>query len=191
MFNRKDFILYKKRMLSEEDCKRIIHYFETHSELYKDGQIGGRVVEYDKKSIDISMNFYDKTRVSLWILDCLNQSVYEYMRHYPFIDEISSWNVNASFNLQKYKPTEGYFKLHCENDGTNQGQERRILAWMIYLNDVTDGGETEFPTQGKKFQPRTGDVLIWPAYWTHPHRGITSKTETKYIATGWYCFNEP
>jgi hypothetical protein len=59
---------------------------------------------------------------------------------------------------------------------------------MIYLNDVTDGGETEFPTQNIKFQPRAGDILIWPAYFTHPHHGITSRTQTKYILTGWYIF---
>ena len=57
---------------------------------------------------------------------------------------------------------------------------------MIYLNDVTEGGYTEFPSQNKLFQPRTGDILIWPAFWTHPHRGITSKTQTKYIITGWH-----
>ena len=56
---------------------------------------------------------------------------------------------------------------------------------MVYLNDVHDGGYTAFPTQKKKFQPRVGDALIWPAFWTHPHHGITSKTQTKYIATGW------
>ena len=70
-------------------------------------------------------------------------------------------------------------------------QLHRVLAWMIYLNDVTDGGETEFPTQGKRFQPRAGDVLIWPAYWTHPHRGIVSESQTKYIVTGWFDFFDP
>ena len=77
--------------------------------------------------------------------------------------------------------------MHCENDGGVDGSaEKRVLAWMVYLNDVTDGGETAFPTQGKKFSPRAGDVLIWPAYWTHPHRGIVSESQVKYIATGWF-----
>ena len=92
--------------------------------------------------------------------------------------------------MQRYYPGEGYFVLHCENGGPHPDKEmtKRMLAWMIYLNDVKDGGYTEFPTQNKKFQPRRGDVLIWPAYFTHPHRGITSKSQTKYIATGWFGF---
>ena len=58
---------------------------------------------------------------------------------------------------------------------------------MIYLNDVTDGGHTEFLKQKKKYQPRTGDVLIWP-HILLTHRGLTSKSQTKYIATGWFTF---
>ena len=85
-------------------------------------------------------------------------------------------------------PSEGYFVYHCENSGPEKDIVNRVLAWMIYLNDVTDGGHTEFLNQKKKYQPRTGDVLIWPAYFTHTHRGITSKSQTKYIATGWFNF---
>ena len=60
---------------------------------------------------------------------------------------------------------------------------------MFYLNNVYDEGYTEFPNQEKKFQPREGDCLIWPAYFTHTHKGIVSKTETKYIVTGWFSYN--
>ena len=42
---------------------------------------------------------------------------------------------------------------------------------MVYLNDVTDGGGTDFPTLDYKMDARVGDFSIWPAYWTHPHRG--------------------
>ena len=56
---------------------------------------------------------------------------------------------------------------------------------MTYLNDVSDGGETEFYYQKLKVKPETGLTLIWGSDWTFMHRGITSKTQTKYIATGW------
>ena len=61
---------------------------------------------------------------------------------------------------------------------------------MVYLNDVTEGGHTKFPNQNRKFQPRRGDILMWPAYFTHTHCGVTSKTQTKYIVTGWCSFKE-
>ena len=59
---------------------------------------------------------------------------------------------------------------------------------MTYLNDVTDDGETEFYYQKIKVKPQKGLTLIWPADWTHTHRGNTSKTQDKYIITGWYSF---
>ena len=60
---------------------------------------------------------------------------------------------------------------------------------MTYLNTVNDGGETEFIYQKLKVKPETGLTLIWGADWTFTHRGITSKTETKYITTGWYSYS--
>ena len=62
------------------------------------------------------------------------------------------------------------------------------MVFMTYLNDVTDGGETEFYHQQLKIKPKKGLTVIWPAGYTHVHRGITSNTETKYIATGWYGY---
>ena len=190
MFNRKDFILHKKGILSEEDCKRIIRYFETNQTEHKAGTFGGGRVDPEfKKDIEIHMNFNDKTPVSLWILDCLNKCMGDYKQQYSFIDTLYRWNIHEFFNLQRYKPNEGYFVEHCENSGIKNSLYR-VLAWMIYLNNVTEGGHTRFPNQNRKFQPRRGDLLIWPAYFTHTHYGVTSKTQTKYIATGWFIFKD-
>jgi hypothetical protein len=59
---------------------------------------------------------------------------------------------------------------------------------MTYLNDVDEAGETEFLYQEIKFKPKKGLTLIWPADWTHTHRGIPSLSEEKYIITGWFNF---
>ena len=49
---------------------------------------------------------------------------------------------------------------HCENNGSVDGNiERRLIALMVYLNTVTDGGQTHFPTQNI-FSPKVGDVLM-------------------------------
>ena len=59
---------------------------------------------------------------------------------------------------------------------------------MTYLNDVTDQGGTEFYNQKIITEPKKGLTLIWPADWTHTHRGIASPTQDKYIATGWLSY---
>ena len=66
----------------------------------------------------------------------------------------------------------------------------RIFAWMTYLNDVDikDGGSTFFSHYGLEIQPRKGLTLIWPAEWTHAHKGNLLKADNKYIITGWMHF---
>ena len=59
-----------------------------------------------------------------------------------------------------------------------------MLVWMVYLNDVEDGG-TEFMYQKLKIPARKGLFLMWPSDFTHTHRGIISQTKEKYILTGW------
>ena len=59
---------------------------------------------------------------------------------------------------------------------------------MTYLNDIDNGGETEFLHYGKKFKPKTGKTIIWPAEWTHAHKGLPVEQE-KFIITGWMGFN--
>jgi prolyl 4-hydroxylase len=85
------------------------------------------------------------------------------------------------YNLQKYEEGEGFFSLHNEQSGS---YPYRLLAWMVYLNDATSG--TEFPYQEMTVTPKEGRTVIWPAGWTHPHKGVTPNKGTKYIATGWF-----
>ena len=90
------------------------------------------------------------------------------------------------YNLQRYNPGQGYHLLHCENSGNGSN---RVLAWTLYLNTVTDGGGTYYPEYDKTIDAVEGRLCIFPAFWTHAHKGIVSNTETKYIATGWYVYH--
>ena len=59
---------------------------------------------------------------------------------------------------------------------------------MTYLNDIKNDGGTEFFYQKTKFNAKKGLTLIWPAEWTHTHRGIISEEYEKYIITGWISY---
>lgn len=97
----------------------------------------------------------------------------------------TSWSFFPPFNIQRYDPGDAYNPTHIEEGGPREGKIQRILAFTTYLNDIEEGGETEFVYQGIKVKPKKGLTLIWPAGWTHPHHGIPAPNEIKYIATGW------
>jgi len=115
------------------------------------------------------------------LMQFVNNCLLRYTHEYPYLK--GGDYVSGSVNLQKTAPTEGYHAFHSENHAWRA--EGRTLAWMVYLNNVSEGGETEFLYQKRKVKPSKGTVVIWPAGFTHLHRGNPPMTD-KYIATGWY-----
>lgn len=98
-------------------------------------------------------------------------------------------------NLQHYKQQKGgYFYYHSEfyphpND-PGQDSLHRVLLWMFYLNDVDNGGETEFYYQQKSIKPKQGTLVIAPAFFTHTHRGNKPESGDKYILTSWLLYRQ-
>ena len=85
-------------------------------------------------------------------------------------------------NIQKTSPGGGYHVWHCEDC---QGSSDRKLVTMMYLNDGFEGGETEWLYLSRREKPKTGRVIIFPAGFTHTHRGNPPLNGDKYIATSW------
>ena len=63
--------------------------------------------------------------------------------------------------------------------------EPRAFVFSIYLNDVEEGGETEFLHFSKRVKPKTGRIVIWPAAFPYLHRGNPPLSGEKYILTSW------
>ncbi len=85
--------------------------------------------------------------------------------------------------LRKY-PANGYGFGRPHYDYFNNGF--RMLAAILYLNDVKKGGETIFPILNKKIAPKKGSLLFFPSHHTHVHYGNRSN-EDKYIITIHVC----
>jgi len=195
------FIHQSNSFLDKSVCEDLINQFETHTWLQTEGRIG---MKYDNNSVDSLVVEKDiKQSTDLGITDTvanspafkpsiiklfefLNENVIEYKKKYDHLDLTAEWGMTEKFNIQRYYPGQGYYQWHSEYHPHIPPADKRILAWMIYLNDVKDAG-TEFAYFGKTDAVQ-GKCVLWPAYWTHTHRGVVSDTQTKYIATGWYSF---
>ena len=173
-------------------CDEIIKFFETSQELHVSGTTGAGVNINFKKSTDIVINPV-KLKEDKYVIfndyfkslfDCFN----DYKDQYPFIKDFTKKLNIGSFNLQRYLAGDHFSKLHSER--TNMGTIHRLFAWMTYLNDVDDGGTTDFDFYKIKIKPEKGKTLIWPAEWTHAHTGSVLKSGKKYIITGWMHFAE-
>ena len=118
------------------------------------------------------------------LMEYVNGCLFYYINEVSYLTNFSY--ISALVLLQKTEPTQGYHMFHGENINWNVSD--RTLAWMVYLNDVEEGGETEWLYQQRKIKPEKGTVVIWPGSFTHLHRGNPPMSE-KYIATGWYQGN--
>jgi len=174
-------------------CTNLIKYFENSPNkgsgfLYlKAGTWGINKKKKLSTDVPISLNNQDKEILNYY--KELTKVTEKYKKKYKYCDiQQDEWAITEGWNLQKYKPKEGYFIKHCERFG--HATVYRHLAFMTYLNDVNDGGQTEFVYQKLKIKPETGLTLLWGCDWTFTHRGITSPTETKYITTGWFSYKE-
>ncbi len=99
---------------------------------------------------------------------------------------------SGSVNIQKYEQQKGgYPHWHSEQFPQLDHNEalHRVVLYMFYLNDVEEGGETEFFYQQRKIKPQKGTMVIAPAGFTHSHRGNMPISGDKYIATSWVMFN--
>ena len=56
------------------------------------------------------------------------------------------------------------------------------------MNTIKKGGGTKFLYQKFIATPNEGDFYIWPAGWSHFHKGVNAPKETKYILTGWCSY---
>ena len=92
-----------------------------------------------------------------------------------------------TYKIQKTEPGGGYHIWHCENG--EKLFSKRVGVYILYLNDVEEGGETEL-WASYNVKPEAGKLLLFPATWTYPHRGKMPISNDKYIITGWIYLQE-
>jgi len=169
----------KEYTVSKSICKKLIKYYEAspHKETLKD-QIRHMNYIFVNSSNPIIAPY----------LQQLTKAIEKYKEAYPVLYTIPGlWRLYENIKIQKYDPGQSYFSWHCERSG-NTGDVTRVLVFMTYLNTVESGGETEWRYQKYITKPVEGSTVIWPAEWTHEHRGKETK-QTKYIITGWYNYD--
>ena len=171
----------EKYKVSYSICDNFIQYHKDNTEYKSIGRVdAGKISKNIKDSIDVYFYNGSQNPFILKFFEELNKASREYTHKY---DIANYFMADPLHIVQYYKPGQGYFKRHYERSSLDLC--RRQVVYMLYCNDLKNGG-TEFPFQKKKLKAIKGDLYFWPADFTHPHKGIISNEEEKYIATGWF-----
>lgn len=191
-----DFIGVYEGALSPEFCDGLIQYYKwckdnnktwrrdeaTANEKSDEACLINPVSQYEINFTNANLGGYLREFNEVFWSNCYA----DYTKKYDTLNKFSQHTI-FTYKIQETKPTEGYHVWHAEQDCV--AHSRRIAAYIVYLNDVMEGGETEFLYQSRRVAPSRGTVLIFPSSYTHTHRGNPPLSGVKYILTGWLEFN--
>jgi len=188
--NIKNFIGVYDNYITKEECNKAIKLFENQNKFNNTvNRIGS-----EKSSILAKQDqqfFAFGNNVDVWWEE-LKPMMFNFdlaWKHYiKNVGADDAYNGGpfyyTSLKIQKTLPTEGYHVWHVEH-GKGFQNEPRAFVFSVYLNDVEDGGETEFLHFSKRVKPKTGRIVIWPAAFPYLHRGNPPLSGEKYILTSW------
>jgi hypothetical protein len=209
------FINTYPNIISKECCEYFINFFENEDRLGHtyDGSTFTGISKEFKEATDLNLRFnensknWSKHQISkhMEMLTYYDKKVKEKFTEYVFDyhktpdsqwnqfkeseEEIHRLDIELNYNaplMHRYKPpNEGYHIWHYDWNPKKRRTCMRMCVGMVYLNDVEKGGETEFYHQKLKIKPTQGTLVIWPAYFTHTHRGNPPISNTKYIVNQW------
>ena len=172
-------------------CDQIVSYYEENKKKQTQGSHGLGTIKLETKNRrDISISPKELNLKGNEVFNQYFEILFEFYKDYnkqwPFLSSIVSKLEIGRFNIGKYIKGQHFQKNHTERSGL--GSLHRLLAFMTYLNDVEDGGSTYFSHYDLNIKPQKGLTIIWPAEWTHAHKGNIINSGTKYIITGWLTF---
>ena len=133
-------------------------------------------------------SFRNKNSYPSKFVDSVSVCYKIYADCYGVINSLSPHSFYEDIKIQKTLPTQGYHIWHCEQG--NRFSSTRMLLVLTYLNDVEEGGETEFLYQSRRIKPKKGTTIICPGGFTHTHRGNPPLSGVKYVINGWIEFIE-
>jgi len=180
-------------VIDADSCNMLIGKFEAAEE---DQYEEVRQVERDKAIAFTQINLVnneDWASVQNGMLEVFQDYIMAYINDCKI--EPKQWPQTYGYEAIRIKRylNNNYDRFDPHVDVMNQETSRRFLAFFIYLNDVDEGGETEFISINKpgtyiplKIEPRQGRLLMFPPLWMYYHAGLKPVSNNKYLIHS-YC----
>jgi len=181
------FLFEKKDALPGFLCDDMVARFEKNEADQYPGRVGASMQSNEslKKTTDLIVSSKEHWKdVDNNLFRSLALALKEFKQLYPYFSDMSRFK-DMGYNLQRYQEGE-YYHWHVDSDNKALAERQLVALW--YLNDVEEGGETDFVFQDASVIPEKGKLVLFPPFWTHEHRAAVVKKGVKYIATTWVTF---
>ncbi len=152
----------RTKIKDSQDFNLMEYFYRNNNKEYSLTFLNGVLYEdFLKKIFDITFNVFKK----------YNEK-YDYHGEFINLKENNIWErtkvpkvlsddyIKNNFQfrphmvIKRYKKNkQGYHLFHCDFDDTSKSSLKRSHVCMVYLNDVVEGGETEWYYQKLKIKP--------------------------------------
>lgn len=193
----KDFIGMYSGVYPDGYCAHMVEEFDRLQEIGcgTNRQERDGVPKHAKNDFSIGFNFKgqcpnpfkEEFSINLFF-NGLQKCFEHYSTEFSSLKECKLFATEAK--AQKTSAGGGYHIWHHEQG--NDWAAHRGLVYMLYLNTLApeSAGETEFLYQQRRIRPIENTMLIWPAGYTHVHRGnAVYGQQSKYVITGWFYYS--
>ena len=177
------------QFLTNEECDHIVRLTEHGSVRSSVAGSGAQTIKYDEGRTSSTAVLHDTDP----IVSNVNQKMYiELGIEAPYSEPTQGqiYEVGQEFRHHQDAFGKEAYHNHCLSSG------QRTWTFMIYLNDVEEGGETDFPTLQKTFTPVKGTAVVWKnsngtgtENSAALHAGLPVRKGRKVIITKWFREN--
>ena len=189
------FIKVYDDVIDEVSCDAIITKFEDSHEHFQ-------TVHFEDDTNRISFEQITLVEHEEWepVQNGLLELFQDYILHYKIDCDISTrmWPETYGYEAIRMKRylNNDYDRFDPHVDVLNHETAKGFLSFFIYLNDVEEGGETEFLNIKKpgtyipfQVKPKRGRLLMFPPTWQYYHAGLKPMSGKKYLLHS-YCHYE-
>ena len=204
-----NFLYVNNSSICNQLCNDIIGLFEEQSGKYE-GVTAAGLNKNIKDTTDFIIPRKDADletikkweRIDKFLSKELDRNVKKYIQNLNDKMNIIEENSDSKFNIcssnalvtnefmvQRYIKNKGRYIYHNDSRVEWNNKKYRLITYLFYLNTVDEGGQTEFWGE-YKIKPEAGKLVLFPASWVYPHRGMMPISNNKYIITGWLYVQE-
>lgn len=182
------FLYKKENVINDYICHHIIKLFEYDDKLHYYGTTGGKIRRDIRNTItmNIPKNTHNWCYIEKMIHHVVNKHFDIYMKTVNEKDYKGNEFILYDYIIQKNEKNKGFYHSHNDFMISKKDNTYRYATIIIYLNTLTEGGNTIFWDEYKE-QPVAGKLIIFPSNWTFQHEGEMPISNDKYIITAWIC----
>jgi 2-oxoglutarate-Fe(II)-dependent oxygenase superfamily protein len=186
MLDLRRYIRWYDDALPREFCEQMVRSFNNLARFHVRNGRGYRQGLEDSSWTELDVTPLTDAGFHGFFMHQIDQYLARYNSELELTIPIPPTSKYAELRMKRYAAN-GEEKFQPHFDSINQ-VANRYLVFLWYLNDVDDGGETEFVDLGVKVQARTGRLLIFPPYWMYQHAGLVPRSSDKYIVSTYMLF---